>query len=442
MSATTPALAPERAHQLHDNVVAAQSLLSPADWAVYLALAQVLPALLRENGLAQTLAFVRQQADAKAGARALWVDWLSAADASPSLPALVLDPAAPKAGGAAQRHHPLYGAASRLAAAEAQRLRRSAEAVQAAGNGLAAPAGHRPDGRRDHLQERADQIGRVLDAAPETPDRWQAASATSTTTAQRQHAGLVWRFGGLPERPVSAAQRATARTRHTNDVAEVASNACVGDGATLYRTAFSRWKRWVEGQASTRTVQVAGRLHLALGSPTVHETQVLLHPVHGMPYLPGSTLKGALRALLERRLADVQPGDAAQAKRLRTLVDPLLGTIRDTWGGQGGAAGLLDAWWVPDNQGPLVREVETPHHSRYHSGRSEVASAFDNPVPVAQLALRGSFLLAIPYAGLGQAWADLVLGWLVDALSDPLNGGLGGKAFAAGYGQLMPSPAG
>ena len=84
-----------------------------------------------------------------------------------------------------------------------------------------------------------------------------------------------------------------------------------------------------------------------------------------------------------------------------------------------------------------MREVETPHHSAYYSGTQPTPTAFDSPTPVAQLAIVGSFSVCIPEEGIGREWADKLADWLCLALGDTERGGLGGKAFSAGYGRLI-----
>jgi CRISPR type III-B/RAMP module RAMP protein Cmr6 len=427
---------PVQAAHLHERVRRAHVALSQRDWRVYLGLAQQLPLLLRENGLCQTVRFLRQQATDKPAAARLVTDWLCGAATAASVAGL--EQAAQQQGLAPpwERVHPHYRVASRLALAEAQRLRRSAEALGDPLPGGAAPAAER---RTPERASRAFDAG----AASSDPAGLEAllAPPSSQVPDGREHPSLLLRFAGMPAAP-SRDKAATYKSRHIADVLSVSARRSGNAHAALYKSQFERWKRWATRQAIWREATLQGRLHLALGSPTVFETQVLLHPVHGMPYLPGSTLKGALRAHLARRIAAL-PADDSQRKPLIGIVDTLLGESRDSAGTQAGEAVLLDAWWVPDEAGPLVREVETPHHLEYQSGQRPgvVASAFDNPVPVAQIAIRGGFLLAVGHHRIGEAWAGQVLAWLLEVLADPDLGGLGGKAFAAGYGRLKPEQA-
>lgn len=422
---------------LHARVQRAQQTLSATDWRQYLGALQELPALLRENGLAQSLGFLALQAQKKPGVARLLADWLGPEQGEGGLAGLCEAQADTGLKPLRDVRGPHYPHNSRMAVREVQRLLRSAKALHALlGISL------RPE-------QSASPPAAPLALAAQT----QVFGPNGLCPDQHEHLGLVWRYAGLPDAPAGSGQPAGHyKAEHIADVLALAAKAW-GDTAhaALYQRAYGRWQTWLHGRASHCEVQVAGRLQLGLGSPTVFETQVLLHPVHGLPYIPGSTLKGALRAHLGARvnahLADTASdvGDAGDASAqaahsLTNMMRDLFGEQRDDGTGNAGELTLLDAWWIPGSGKPLVREVETPHHAAYYAGRTDVASAFDSPIPVPQLATEGRFLLAIAHTRIGKAWADHVLEWLLAALADPAIGGLGAKAFSAGGGRLHRVP--
>ena len=451
-------LTPQGEH-LHARAEQARQQLDGTRWLAYRQTAVALPARLRENGLVQTLLQLRHRASEEDGAWRLLQDWLDDGSTSALNLAMLLpgSGAAERAAGiGALRDKPNYNLASHLALAEAQRLKRSAEALH-----LLPPA---------PLQPAGTPAQRPLPApSPKPPVLTKAAAAVVTLPPFQQHFGRYWRFAGIPEQfSGSGKERDSYRSQHVAHVLAMAkaSQAAGSAHGALYQAAYDRWVKWLaQLPASTAVAQVQQRLLLGMGAETVHETQLLLHPVTGMPYLPGSTLKGALRAWLDQPVkaapapasasasapgsaaADGKSADAVAAAarslqvsqlRLAATLRQLLGSdTTDAAGGQAGAACFLDAWWVPgDPAGPLVREVETPHHLEYYAGSQAQPTAWDAPVPVAQMAQRGRFLLAIAHNPLGAAWADALLQLLAQALGDAALGGLGSKAFAAGYGRM------
>lgn len=451
---------------LHNRVGASHADLGPKEWGRYLGFATKLPALLRENGLQQTLDFLRHQASDKAAAARLLEDWLGQFERHVSLAGVLnaggqgLDQGAEGARpghiqtalrlGAARRASANYFLASELALAEANRLKRSAEALDEL------PPGRPTDAPQ--AQYWGADVDDALTALPEGPPELYGPPPTEAVGVdQRQHPGLVWRFGGLPAKysedegnqiqPWGSQQ---FKTTHRDDVLE-RTRECLAAGSDherLYSAAYRRWERWTRQHCEARQVQVEGRLLIGIGAPTVFETQMLLHPVYGLPYIPGSTLKGALKAWLKAKIEALPASEKAAKAALGEMFDALFGLINETQDdfeaedgdrsrGQAGLLRLHDAWCVPGGPSPVVAEVETPHHAAYYSGERDVASVFDSPTPIAQFAVQGKFLLAVGHhKGLSNEWAAKILQYLLQALKDPERGGLGGKAFSAGYGRL------
>jgi CRISPR-associated protein Cmr6 len=443
----------QRQEELHAQVCEShQGLAQPqahGAWAQYQEAAVSLPARLRENGLASTLRLLHHQSsDNKAGVWRLLQDWLGAPAAGTSLSLrhyLAQDQHNEKvniqATGVADlilrvdRNSPHYLLASRLAMAEAQRLKRSAEAVRE----LAA----QPQSAESTPAPTTDLPTNAL--APPSSDLRQPWNMQAQEGAE--HFGLYWRYGGMPQGfNNQGASRSSYHSAHITHVLAMAqaANWFSTVHASHYKGAYARWSKWLKSLTGTNTLEatVATRLHIGLGAETVHDTQVLLHPVTGMPYLPGSTLKGALRAWLERGIKHLklEPSNAPAVNELQECLRALLGHDGTNGPRQAGAASFFDAWWVPGDpkKGPLVREVETPHHSKYYTGGQAQPTAWDNPIPIAQIAVQGSFLLAINVRDkeVGSAWATQLLNYLAQALQDPIHGGLGGKARSAGYGRF------
>ncbi len=208
-----------------------------------------------------------------------------------------------------------------------------------------------------------------------------------------------------------------------------------------YQEVFARWQELVLAPAPgvlRRTIEVRAESRILLHpetAGTVTESALLLHHTYGVPYLPGSALKGLCRSTARRALqqapagvtvadlfGDAQKGDEEQTR-----------------------AGLFDFWdalWVPDGalkEGPLQIDVVNPHHVAYYTQENHPAPTFsDDPQPTHFLTVRpgARFLLVVEAAdsegGLLNRWLEQVMAWLSEALREQ---GLGAKT-SAGYGRL------
>ena len=231
------------------------------------------------------------------------------------------------------------------------------------------------------------------------------------------HPGL--RFSrGLVTVPSDNAERGKAIGKHLNRVTSFRI-------PEFYCKAYERWRTLTEDTARFAVWfgKTEGRLYTGLGVAHVLETNTAIHRTYGVPYLPGSSLKGLARSYATNRLA----ADA---------IDVLFGA-----GGESGetptdSSGYLlfhDAWWSPWDSGenPFVRDVVTVHHPDYYSSEGRTAATdFDSPNPNHQLTVQGTFLFAVEGH---SSWANLGLELLKNAL---IEVGLGGKV-TSGYGYFQ-----
>lgn len=212
-----------------------------------------------------------------------------------------------------------------------------------------------------------------------------------------------------------------------------------------YRVLFDRWRRWIERPAPglvRRSVAVRTRSRMLLHpatNATVTEGSVLLHHTYGVPYLPGSGLKGVLRRRLEA--ADRAASDGGDG-----LADQILGR-EPKKGDLASAIDLLDALWIPDRSpegstSPLALDVVTPHHPSYYTASAagrQLPTDFDEPVPVERLTVApGTSFLVVVEGPDSEHAAD----WLTAVLDRALLPALDEQGFGAwtsvGYGRLRP----
>ncbi len=227
-----------------------------------------------------------------------------------------------------------------------------------------------------------------------------------------------------------------------------AASSAAANARDMYRMAFARWKQRVF-DGHSRELTVKDRLMVGLGADNVLETGITLHHTYGVPYIPGSALKGLAAHYCNevwgaddknkefRKFIVEKQTDGKEAKRTGDYFLILFGDQT--------AAGHIifhDAWITPDslqddNKSGLAGDVMTPHHQKYYM-EDAPPTDFDDPNPVTFLSVTGSFLVAVSCdvsGEQGDKWASRALDLLQEALRE---WGVGGKT-SSGYGRLAES---
>ena len=169
------------------------------------------------------------------------------------------------------------------------------------------------------------------------------------------------------------------------------------------------------------------------GSGLEHPTEVgfLWHPTLGVPYLPGSSVKGLVRSyatewlgIEAQELQRIFGG--AEKKGTQELPLELPGTV--------GSVAFLDV--LPEGPVKLQAEIMTPHYSPYYQGQGQVVPGdWTSPTPIPFLAVASgqAFSFAVlPLASTDAEDAEKAMQWLEKALAYL---GAGAKT-AAGYGRF------
>jgi CRISPR-associated protein Cmr6 len=203
-----------------------------------------------------------------------------------------------------------------------------------------------------------------------------------------------------------------------------------------YAAAFTRWEECVTQHARnvaeaekvlpepipeekrTACVKLSattrGPLAVGLGNPSPYEVGLTLHHTYGVPYLPGSALKG-----LARRAA-LKQGMAEKDEAFRVL----FGDVSSA-----GYVTFWDGWLDAGCEKPLQLDTITVHHPEYYGDGKAWPTDFDDPNPVAFLSVRPSVTFHVRLTG-PSPWATLAAQLLEFGLT---HLGLGGKT-NAGYG--------
>lgn len=204
-----------------------------------------------------------------------------------------------------------------------------------------------------------------------------------------------------------------------------------------YVAIYDKWKDSLENTfgAVCRRAEVKNRMAIGLGSEGVLETSVALHHTYGVPYIPGSALKG-LAAAFARHYC----GDAWQQGK------PFHQTVFGTTD-EAGYVTFFDALYVPgsgckihgtNEAKALWFDVMTVHHPSYYKeernnqGHILPPADWDDPSLVPFISATGIYLIALAAPEGCEAWRDVAFQILEKALEAE---GVGAKT-SSGYGRM------
>jgi CRISPR-associated protein Cmr6 len=218
-------------------------------------------------------------------------------------------------------------------------------------------------------------------------------------------------------------RNAKDKTSKTSLVKEVAEKAGNCDLLALYERFFNgRWKRsLVDYSATQREFRVRGRMAVGLGAESVLEASISLHRTYGVPYIPGSALKGLAR----RGAAKVDNWSPVHSR-------VVFGNEKNDDDATAGYLTFFDALYAPgsDPKGNgLHADVMTVHHADYYMKADVPPTDWDDPNPVSFLSATGKYLIAL--AG-PPAWIEPTFKLLQIAFAEE---GIGAKT-SSGYGRL------
>jgi CRISPR-associated protein Cmr6 len=230
-------------------------------------------------------------------------------------------------------------------------------------------------------------------------------------------------------------------------------------GSALEDLITANFQRWIAltQNAARFEMRARGRIIVGLGGKGPLEFGITLHPITGLPYIPGSALKGlcrsyALLSLAAHEKIKVEVETEALKKLDEDLIKgkydhlpELLGAARyrQAFGSQENAGGCVFYDAVLSNLQPDTRiftlDVMTPHFVKYYTNSGKKApDDGDNPNPVSYITITEgvSFAFAI---GRRTGFADddtlkQARRWLRASLQEL---GVGAKT-AQGYGVFAP----
>ena len=167
------------------------------------------------------------------------------------------------------------------------------------------------------------------------------------------------------------------------------------------------------------------KLSIGLGQISVYETSLTLHHIYGVPYIPGSAIKGSFRSYIINEFFQNKEENALKEK---WFVD-IFGNET-----QQGKIIFFDSF---SKDFKILKDIMNPHYPDYYNG--DVPPTDDqNPIPINFLTVEGTFKFVI---GAKQnieikvnEKKENILDFVKEKLKDSLkNFGIGAKT-AVGYG--------
>ena len=220
-------------------------------------------------------------------------------------------------------------------------------------------------------------------------------------------------------------------TNANNDSESTVADALFGELEELvtalstshYAKCFNNWYAAISNQPGIywRTARSTTRILVGLGVDSVLETGLTLHHTYGVPYIPGSALKGLAASFARNQLGP--DWQATSEAYLELFGDQT----------KSGAVDFLDALWAPEaGKVPLAKDIMSIHQMQYYSEEGHAPSDAEKLNIVSFVSVGNQQLFIIPLAG-DQAWCEVAFAILTQALA---NAGIGAKT-NAGYGRII-----
>lgn len=149
------------------------------------------------------------------------------------------------------------------------------------------------------------------------------------------------------------------------------------------------WRKWAERHEEMLNgwtgiekfvLRPRWRWVIGLGNQTILETGITLHHTYGVPFIPGSALKGLAQAL-----AELEPPTGVDADMKRAIFGEQDRTEKD----RAGEVVFLGAMPAKDSPPRLVVDVMTPHCPKYYAGSRDNPLEIEDPSPVPFLCVAG-----------------------------------------------------
>ncbi len=192
----------------------------------------------------------------------------------------------------------------------------------------------------------------------------------------------------------------------------------------LQTPGFTRYYKALEElqgiELSYIDLQTDWKLAIGLGGASVYETGITLHHIYGIPYIPGSAIKGSVRSYVILTKFD---GNEKSALEDTEFVNIFGSTDRQ------GRILFFDAF---AQNLSLKKDILNPHYKKYYDPGSNPNPPADylDPTPISFLTVEGTFKFVIGCRHEYRALLEVASRYLRETLK---QFGIGAKT-AVGYG--------
>lgn len=188
----------------------------------------------------------------------------------------------------------------------------------------------------------------------------------------------------------------------------------------IYSRCFGRWKSVYESDETCRLfpITTSSRLIIGSGNMTAFEFGMMLNKPWGLPYIPGSTLKGCVRSFL------------CENGYSNEVITELLGSNDIS-----GSVAFFDTWLDPQSSKVFERDITTVHYQKYYSPKKDEdpdLRGMLDPVPVSFVAIKPNTTFYVLLQGENTVQLDFIKEQLLAALK---CNGIGSKK-TLGYGRF------
>lgn len=164
---------------------------------------------------------------------------------------------------------------------------------------------------------------------------------------------------------------------------------------------------------------VMNKMMIGYGGTTTYNNDITLHPIYGIPYMPGQAIKGVLKHYISNYTDD------PKAKILSSYL-----------GDEDKKGDILFFDAYPKEDCEIVEDVMSVHHKDYYTSLESFPRDDDTTTVIKFLAVKGSFVIRLGICNKLMKSTDFDNGLLLSVLKDALyKVGIGGKT-SVGYGIL------
>lgn len=196
----------------------------------------------------------------------------------------------------------------------------------------------------------------------------------------------------------------------------------------------------------------AWRMVVGLGNESVYETSMTLHHIYGIPYIPGSAIKGVIRSYIITEEFGKDKNGKSDLKNAeeRALKDrgfcDMFGCPKNSVYNKSMKGRIIFFDAIPSSPPKIKSDVMNPHYAPYYSDLSGKIPPADyhNPIPIFFLTVEDTefeFFIGVKDIDniliqegrfLGKTLSSVAFNWMEKALSEH---GIGAKT-SVGYGYL------